>query len=356
MTQRPSKNDAELRLRFFRMMQRIRRSQEILMEEYHPADEMRCPMHFCIGQEATPTALSELLRPTDIMYTHHRSHGYYMARNAPLADMMAEFYGKETGASGGLAGSQELSHSDYNFYSGAILSGAFVLAVGSAFALAYDESDAIAIGVLGDGGLEEGVVFESLNLAAVKNLPVLFICENNGYSIQSPLKMRTRAVVISERVKAFDVKASSVDGNNVFEVYEKLSKIISDIRTNPAPYFLEVMTYRTCAHVGPEDDDHYGYRPEAEVQEWRKRDPLIPLKKALKADGVGVQTLDEMTAEIDAEIWAAINTAKEAPFPDFKAALACNLSDDYSPVVTQLIEGTVGDFDPTQKEAMPGPF
>lgn len=356
MTQRPLKNDAEVRMRFFRMMQRIRRSQEILMEEYHPADEMRCPMHFCIGQEATPTALSELLRPTDILYSHHRSHGYYMARKAPLADMMAEFYGKESGASGGLAGSQELSHGDYKFYSGAILSGAFVLAVGSAFASAYNESDAIAIGVLGDGGMEEGVVFESLNLAAVKNLPVLFICENNGYSIQSPLKERSQAVIISERVKAFNVRASSVDGNNVFEVYEALSKIMTDMRSNSAPYFLEVMTYRTCAHVGPEDDNHYGYRPDAEVQEWRGRDPLIPLVAAIEADGVDAQALGDITMEIDAEIWAAINAAKEAPFPDFKAALACNLSDDYSPVVKQLIECPVGDFDPTQQETMPGPF
>ena len=326
------------------------------MEEYHPADEMRCPMHFCIGQEATPTALSELLQPDDFLYSHHRSHGYYMARKAPLVDMMAEFYGKETGASGGLAGSQELSHSDYKFYSGAILSGAFVLAVGSAFASAYDGNGTVAIGVLGDGGMEEGVVFESLNLAAVKNLPVLFICENNGYSIQSPIQERTQSVVISERVKAFGVQASSVDGNDVFKVHEKLSEIIASMRANPAPYFLEVMTYRTCAHVGPEDDSHYGYRTEAEIQEWRERDPLIPLISALKADGVEASALDEMTAEIDTEIWDAINAAKAAPFPDFDAALACNMDEDYSPVVRQLIDGPVGDFDPTQRETTPGPF
>ncbi|MBT7770321.1 MAG: thiamine pyrophosphate-dependent dehydrogenase E1 component subunit alpha, partial [Rhodospirillales bacterium] len=352
----PSIRDKDLKLRFLRMMLRIRRSQEILMEEYHPADEMRCPMHFCIGQEATPTALSEVLKPSDFLYSHHRSHGYYMARKAPLADMVAEFYGKASGASGGLAGSQELSHGEFKFYSGAILSGAFVLAVGSAFAASYTGSDAIAIGVLGDGGMEEGVVFESLNLAAVKSLPILFICENNGFSVQTPLNVRSTAQVISERVQAFGVNASSIDGNDVFAIYEKLKEITAEMRTNPAPYFLEIETYRTCGHVGPEGDDHYDYRPQSEIEEWRQRDPLSLLRGTLSSDDIKEPDVKRMTEEVDTEIWAAIDAAKAAPFPEFETALASNMSDDYSPIVDKLIEGPVGNFDPTQLESRPGPF
>ncbi len=348
--------DPALNLRFFKMMQGIRRCQEILKEEYHPADEMRCPMHFCIGQEATPTALSEILRPTDVLYSHHRNHGYYMSRKAPLADMMGEFYGKATGACSGFSGSQELSHAAYNFYSGAILSGAFGLAVGSAFAAKYSGTDNIAVGVLGDGGMEEGIVFESLNLAAVKKVPVLFICENNGYSIQSPLKERTGLKRVSDRVKAFGVGVSTLDGNDVYVLHEKINELTSRMRSDPAPYFLEVMTYRTCAHVGPEDDDHYGYRTQTEIDEWRARDPLLKVRKALHKDGLVEQEIEAITHSIDNKIWAAINAAKAAPFPKFEDAIDCNITDDYAPFINHLIEGPVGDFDPTQPETKPGPF
>jgi TPP-dependent pyruvate/acetoin dehydrogenase alpha subunit len=349
-------DDPALNLRLFKMMQVIRRSQEILQEEYHPADEMRCPMHFCIGQEAAPTALSELLRPSDVLYSHHRNHGYYLSRKAPLVDMMGEFYGKATGANSGYSGSQELSHPDYNFYSGAILSGAFVLAVGSAFAAKYSGTDDIAVGVLGDGGMEEGVVFESLNLAAVKKLPVLFLCENNGYSIQSPLKERTGLKQISDRVKAFGVETTKVDGNDVYALCEVLNELIPRMRNDPAPHFLEVMTYRTCAHVGPEDDDHYGYREQSEIDEWRARDPLLKVRKALQKDGVKKPEIEAITHDIDSQIWTAINAAKAAPFPKFEDALSCNISDEYASFINHLIEDKVGDFDPTQPETRPGPF
>jgi len=205
-------------------------------------------------------------------------------------------------------------------------------------------------------GMEEGIVFEAMNLAAIKNLPVLFICENNGYSIHSPLPERSSALIISERVKAFGMEVSSTDGNDVLGVHDKLKDVVSRMRANPAPYFLEVMTYRICGHVGPENDDQYGYRPEAEIEEWRKRDSIEKLRKILKSSGASALVLDDIADEVDAEIRAAINAAMEAPFPDFDATMAFNLSVDYSPVATPLIEGPIGDFDPTQQETKPGPY
>lgn len=349
-------NTVELRVRLYRTMQLIRRTEEILMEEYHPADEMRCPIHFCVGQEAPAAVLAELLRPDDTVFSHHRSHGYYLAKGAPLDAMVAEFYGKSTGANGGLAGSQELSHEQSRFYSGTILSGAFAMAAGSAFANRYSGSDAIAVGVIGDGGMEEGIVFETLNLAAVRRLPVLFLCENNGYSIHSPLEERSLSSHLVERAKVFGVPAHLFDGNDAEALFDEMAPIVASIRAGNGPAFVEVMTYRHCGHVGPEDDDHYGYRPKAERLKWRQRDPITLLRDVLSADDGIAGELDAIDGETDAMVLAAIDAAKEAPFPDFDKALELNLPQSYAPVVDALIDGVVGDFDPCQEETKLKPY
>ena len=153
-------------LRLFRSMLRIRRVEEALIEEYHPGNQMRCPIHFCIGQEATPAALGLLLEPGDVISTHYRSHGYYLAKGAPLDAMVAEFYGKDTGSNRGLGGSMELAHHNSNIYSGAIVGGPAGLAVGSAFAQKYTNSKSITVAVFGDGAMDEGLVYEAINQGA----------------------------------------------------------------------------------------------------------------------------------------------------------------------------------------------
>src|SRR6185436_2773956 len=161
-------------LRLYRTMFLVRRTEEILMAEYHPADEMRCPMHFCVGQEAMPAALAEVIRPNDVLMSHYRSHGYYLAKGAPLDAMIAEFYGKATGSNGGIAGSMELASHDHHFYSGAIVGGSLLVPLGSAFAQRYRESDDISVAVMGDGSFDEGITYETFNLAALHKLPLLF--------------------------------------------------------------------------------------------------------------------------------------------------------------------------------------
>ncbi len=351
-----SDNQALLNIGLYRMMRLIRRAEEILMEEYHPADEMRCPIHFCVGQEAAAAALSQLLQPDDVMFSHHRSHGYYLAKGAPLEDMVAEFYGKATGSNGGLAGSQELSHEEYKFYSGTILSGAFAIAAGSAFAAKYQGTDAIAVGVIGDGGMEEGIVFETLNLAAVKQLPVLFLCENNEYSIHSPLAERSLSSHLTERAQAFGVPSMLLDGNDVKLLHEKLAEVVQGIRAGRGPVFVEVMTYRYCGHVGPEGDDHFGYRPEAERLKWEKRDPLMLMRDVLSGEDGLERELDEIDRAVDQQVHGAIDAAKAAPFPDYAKAIATNIPEDYAAVVSGLIDGPVSDFDPTQQETKLGPY
>jgi TPP-dependent pyruvate/acetoin dehydrogenase alpha subunit len=145
-------NDTPLRtrLQLYRMMYLIRRTEEILMAEYHPADEMRCPMHFCVGQEAMPAALAQVLHRNDVLMSHYRSHGYYLAKGAPLDAMVAEFYGKGTGSNSGVAGSMELGSHDYNFYSGAIVAGSLFIPFGAAFAQKYRGLDDVSVSVVGE--------------------------------------------------------------------------------------------------------------------------------------------------------------------------------------------------------------
>lgn len=334
-----SRNDNDTDLALFRMMRLIRRTEEILMEEYHPADEMRCPIHFCVGQEATPAVLSTLLRPSDVIMSHHRSHGYYLAKGAPLDAMIAEFYGKATGANGGLAGSQELSHDAHNFFSGTILSGMFAMATGAAFAQKYTGTDDVTVGVIGDGGMEEGIVFEALNLAAVLGLPILFVCENNLYSAHTRIDVRSRSLEIVERTRAFQVPSKILDGNDAPGLQRELTEIIAGIRAGNGPFCVEVQTYRTCGHVGPENDDVLGYRTPEELEKWKRRDPLAAFHSVMVERGHDEDTLLAIEAEIDETVHAAIAAAKKAPFPAFEEALASNWSNTFSPLATQLTLG-----------------
>ncbi len=178
--------DQELAYKLYRSMMRLRRMEVALYKEYHPADEMRCPVHFCIGQEAVSAALSNLLRPKDYVFSHHRSHGYFMGKNAPMKALFAELYGKETGANGGRAGSQDISYAEANFFSGAILAGAVAIATGAAFGEKHRGTDNIAVTGFGEACTDEGIFWEAISFARLKQLPVVFVCENNRYSTFSP--------------------------------------------------------------------------------------------------------------------------------------------------------------------------
>src|SRR5437660_11772204 len=204
----------EARLRLYRMMYLVRRIEEVLMAEYHPADEMRCPMHFCVGQEAMPAALARVIRPDDILMSHYRSHGYYLAKGAPLDAMVAEFYGKKTGANLGIAGSMELASHAHNFYSGAIVGGSLFMPFGGAFAQKYRGVGDISVSVIGDGVFDEGITYEIFNLAALYQLPFLIICENNKYAAHTSIERRQAVTELAERAQVFGLPVEKLDGND----------------------------------------------------------------------------------------------------------------------------------------------
>ncbi len=350
-----SKTSAQASRELYRMMYLIRRAEEMLMAEYHPADQMRCPIHFCVGQEAMPAAIAQVLRPADVLMSHYRSHGYYLAKGAPLDAMVGEFYGKATGSNSGVAGSMELASHECSFYSGAIVGGSLLIPLGSAFAQKYRGIDDISVSVIGDGSFDEGVTYESFNLAVLHKLPLLVICENNRYAAHTPVEKRLSTPMLAERARAFGLPTEQLDGNDAELLLETLQRVIPEIRTGKGPRFLEIETYRHCAHVGPKSDDELNYRRAGELDQWKKRDPVLMLRERLAGAG-GTNEIAREEAAAEAQINAAIAAAKRAEFPDFLKMISSNWSGEYAAVATRFISDTTASFEGGQSDARPGPF
>lgn len=344
-------------LALYRQMLRLRSTEKALIDEYHPADEMRCPIHFCIGQEAVPAALSLLAGRQDLLFSHHRSHGYYFAKGAPMRELFAEIYGKETGANGGRAGSQDISHTDSGFYSGAILAGAVGIAVGAAFGFKYRKSKQISISGFGEGATDEGAFWEAMNYAGKQQLPILFVIENNRYATFSDQLKRQAADNICERVRTFGVRATRIFGNDVIKVYDTLSAEIEALREGRGPALVEAYTYRWNSHVGPEDDGINGYRTVEEMDFWKTNCPISLLEAQLRqAPYWSDEIKARMDAEIRAEIEASFQFAKDSPFPKDANWHDANWS-ACSPLADVLLTEAEGEvFDHNQAEARLGPY
>jgi len=297
-------------------MLRLRMCEEALAREYHPADEMRCPVHFCVGQEAVPAALSLALRDEDYLYCHHRSHGYYLAKHAPMNALFAELYGKATGANGGLAGSQDISYPAHRFYSGAVLAGAAAISAGSALAAKLQGHRQVVVSGFGEAATDEGIFWETVNYAALAKLPVVLVCENNKYSVFSPQLARSVQDNISERVAAFGLPVATIFGNDAMLANRTLAAAFERARNGGGPSFIEAYTYRWSGHYGPAPDDPVGYREPGELDAWKRNCPIDLLEREMRSKGL----LDDaakrsLVAGIEAEIAEAFRFARTSPFP-----------------------------------------
>jgi pyruvate dehydrogenase E1 component alpha subunit len=307
----------DIERRLLRDMIRIRRTEETLADLY-PAQEMRTPTHFSIGQEAVAVGVCTALRRTDAVYSGHRCHAHYLAKGGDLDAMVAELYGKETGCARGRGGSVHLSDLDAGVIaSSAILGQTMAVAVGSALAFTMDRQDRVAVTFFGDGTVEEGIFHETLNFAVVKKLPVLFVCENNGYSTHTRLDVRQPvAVSIQSRAASYGLPARLVDGNDVFAVYAAAQEAVEACRTGAGPAFLECTTYRWREHVGPLWDHDKGYRTKAEVDSWIARCPIErATTRLVRTGGCTPAEVESMTRASQAEVDRAVAAAKAAPFP-----------------------------------------
>jgi TPP-dependent pyruvate/acetoin dehydrogenase alpha subunit len=340
-----------------RFMVRLRRCEEALFEEYHPADEMRCPVHFCIGQESIPAALSQAVGPDDYLFSHHRTHGYYLAKHAPMKALFAEIYGKETGANGGKAGSQDISMSSVNFFSGAILSGATAIAVGAALGFQMRGEPHVAVAGFGEGASDEGVFWEAVNYAALKKLPMVFVCENNRYATYSDQLKRQPKDNIGEKVQAFGCDSQAIFGNDVVAAHTAVSQAVELARSGKGPQMIEAYTFRWNGHVGPEDDDVNGYRTDEERQLWRDNCPILLLEEQLYDRGLlTADGKNAMVAEIDAEIAEAFDFAKNSPFPHSADWPELNLG-SATPMADKLLQDVESrPFDQNQAITIPGPY
>ena len=342
-------------LKLYKFMQRLRICEEELEKEYHPNDEMRCPVHFCTGQEVVPASLNILLKKNDFLFSHHRSHGYYLSKNAPMKKLFAEIYGKETGANSGIAGSQDISYPENKFYSGAILAGAASIAVGTAIALKKNKkNNQVVITGFGESATDQGIFWESLNYAALKKLPIIFVCENNNYSTYSPQHERQSGESISKRAKAFGVNSKSIFGNHVAEVFSELKKVVSMTRKGKGPFLLETFTYRYSGHVGPLSDDFQGYRTKKEISFWKKNDPIKIFQEALyKKKYLNTRKDSLIKKEIYREIKDSFKFAKNSKFPKPGSWLALNISTKSSSADKILKNIKQKRFDEKQKVILP---
>lgn len=312
--------DTAMAWRLYRSLLRLRIAEETLAELYK-GQEMRTPTHFGIGQEAVAVGVCEALDPGDAVYSHHRCHNHYLARGGSILGLVAELYGRLDGCAHGRGGSVHLTARDRGFVvSSAILGQTVAVACGSALAFKMDGLANVAVTFFGEATCEEGILYESLNYAAIHALPVLFVCENNLYSTESTLAVRQPpGTALCERAAAFKVAAARVDGNDAAAVHAAASQALEHIRAGRGPFFLECMTYRWREHVGPFYDHEMGrgYRSREELEQWMERCPVKRAEEALLAAGLATAgDLAAARAAVEQEIAAAVETAKASPWPE----------------------------------------
>jgi len=298
--------------RLFRSLYRIRRVEEEIARVY-PTDKIRSPVHLSIGQEAVAVGVCEALRGDDVVFGTYRSHAMYLAKGGDLRAMIAELYGRETGCARGKGGSMHLVDVPHGVMgTSAVVGTTIPIAVGYAYALKYRRSDRVVASFFGDGAADEGVWHESLGFAALKRLPIIFVCENNLYAIHTHQTRRQHVGDIVTRARAHGMPAERIEENDVLTIHRRLSEVVAALRAGePGPFFFECMTYRWREHVGPGEDFALGYRTRDEADPWMRGDQVLRLGGMIAAE-----TRARIEAEVEAEIADAFAFAEASPFPE----------------------------------------
>lgn len=296
---------------FYRSLYKIRRVEEEISRIY-PSDNIKSPIHLSLGQEAVSVGVCETLTDQDIVFGSYRSHAMYIAKGGDIKRMFAELYGKATGVAGGKGGSMHLVDVN-NFIMGtsAVVGTTIPEAVGYAYALKVQNKNQIVVCFFGDGATDEGVFYESLNFAALKSLPIIFVCENNFYAIHTHQKQRQSKSNITERARVLGINSETIS-DDVFEIYDKVKNAVNAIhKGDPEPFFFECLTYRWKEHVGPNDDFHLGYRSVEEAEPWFANDQVKRVGELLEP-----HERNKIEIEIEKEIQDAIHFAETSPFPE----------------------------------------
>ncbi|GAA0281035.1 pyruvate dehydrogenase (acetyl-transferring) E1 component subunit alpha [Alteraurantiacibacter aestuarii] len=306
-------------LELLRQMLRIRRFEEKCAELY-TREKIRGFLHLYIGEEAVAVGVMQALGPEDAVVATYREHGHALVRGVSAGAIMAEMYGKQEGCSGGRGGSMHLFDAATRFYGGnAIVGGGLPLAVGLALADKMQGRNRVTACFFGEGAAAEGEFHESLNLAALWNLPVLFVCENNLYAMGTALELSESQTDIHAKAAGYNMPAEAVDGMNVVDVEAAARRATSAIRNGDGPYFLECRTYRFRAHSM---FDPQLYRSKEEVEQWTGRGPITRFREwALSAGELREEDVAALEQEIAAEVSAAVDFAEAGTWESVETLL-----------------------------------
>jgi TPP-dependent pyruvate/acetoin dehydrogenase alpha subunit len=297
--------------RFYRQCLRIRRVEEKLVELY-PSDKIKSPVHLSIGQESVSVGVCEALAPSDVVFGTYRCHALYLAKGGDLDRMMAELYGKVDGCGRGKAGSMHLVDLSVGMMSASAIVGTTLPhAVGYALAQKMRRTSVVVAVFFGEGAMDEGVFHESINFASLKQLPLLFVCENNHYAIYSHIRDRMAGADPCERARAYRVPATRVDGGDVVRLHEVARADVAAIRRGGGPRFIECETQRWRDHVGPDEDRKIGYRADTVLDAWIADDQIARLAGMLPDT-----RRRAIEAQVDEDLTAAVAFAERSPFPD----------------------------------------
>lgn len=288
------------------------RSVEERIAAVYPTDCIKSPVHLSIGQEAIAVGVCDVLEPTDVVAMSYRGHAVYLAKGGDPRRMIAELYGKATGCARGKGGSMHLVAPEAGVLGASAVVGTQIpIATGWALAAKRRATGQVVTCFFGDGATEEGCMAESLNFAALHRLPILFVCENNGYAIHEPLSKRWATTRLCERVATYGIPTCRIGNQDIFAIRQAALKAVSAIRGGAGPAFMECLTYRWREHVGSNEDFDSGYRGHDELRPWRESDQVERLARMLSQDAVK-RIAEAVASRID----AAFNFAVASPSPD----------------------------------------
>ena len=309
-------NETELNLKLYKKVYLIRKAEEKIQEHYME-DEMKTPMHMSMGEEAIVTGVCQALNAEDQIFGTYRSHGIYLAKTGETDKFFAELYGKETGMAKGKAGSMHLSALASNFLgSSAVVATTIPVAVGASFVNKLKNNGKLVAVFFGDGALDEGAFWESLNFACLKKLPIIFVCEDNGLAIHSFNSDRQGYKSISDVVSKFKCNVFREKTTDPQVIYRLTCNAIQLQRDTHKPCLLHLKYYRYLEHVGINEDFDAGYRSKDEFEEWYKVDPVNLQRKKLLELGYNDAEIQKVEGDINTQIEKSIKLAQKAPFPD----------------------------------------
>lgn len=309
--------DQTLYLKIFEQMLTIRRFEEKAIELFEH-NLIRGNIHPCIGQEAVSVGVCLSLRRDDYMLNTHRGHGNCIAKGADLKRMMAELLGKSTGYCKGKGGSMHIADFEGgNLGANGIVGGGLAIAVGAGISIQNRGTDQVVACFFGDGAVNQGTFHESMNLAAIWKLPVIFICENNQYALSTPIRDAISILKISDRALAYGIPGITIDGNDVTEVYIQMREAVERARSGEGPTLLDCVTYRFFGHFTGDPGRGITYRSREEMEEWLGRCPIKRLREYLFREGLlSDEKEEEIQSNVKRSIEEAIRFAQESPFPD----------------------------------------